>query len=97
MTGGGIDPTDPMFKPLTMKQAVEITGRTRRTIERWVQDGRLTKYEQTHRRTVVVVFNEADVAEIEKERSDARLESQERIRQRGGRPGPRRPPGEAVT
>lgn len=86
MTTSRIDPGDPLFRPLTIKQALEATGRTRRTLERWVQDGRLTKYEETHRRKVVVIFNEAELAEIEKERSDAAIENHDRIRRRGGRP-----------
>lgn len=91
-----IDPTDPMFKPLTLEQVLEITGRTRRTIERWVKDGHLTKYEETHRRKIVL-YNEEEVAEAEKERNDAAIENRERIRRRGGRPGPRKPPGETTA
>jgi hypothetical protein len=92
-----IDPTNPMFKPITIKEALEITGRTRRTLERWVADGQLTKYERANRRTTVVLFNEDDVTRIEKERSDAQFANRERIRQRGGRPGPRTPPAATAT
>jgi hypothetical protein len=92
-----IDPGDPMFKPVTIKQALEITGRTRRTLERWVEQGRLTKYEQQYRRQVVVLFNEDELTTVEKERNDAALENRDRIRRRGGRPGPRKSPGEPAT
>jgi hypothetical protein len=92
-----IDPTDPMFKPVTIKQAMEITGRTRRTLERWVQEERLTKYEHHYRRQVVVLFNEDELTTVEKERSDAAIENRDRIRRRGGRPGPRSTPGEPAT
>lgn len=87
-----IDPNDPLFRPVTIKQAMEITSRSRRTLERWVAEGHLTKYEQRYRRTVVVLFNEADVTEVEKRQSDAAIENRERIRRRGGRPGPRGKP-----
>jgi phage terminase Nu1 subunit (DNA packaging protein) len=97
MTASGIDPTNPMFKPLTVKQAVEITGRSRRTLERWVKEGRLTKYEETYRQQVVILYNEDELAEIEQERNAAQIENHERIRQLGGRPGPRTPPAAATT
>jgi hypothetical protein len=92
-----IDPDNPMFKPVTIKQALEITGRSRRTLERWVEEKHLTKYEQQHRRTVVVLFNENELTRVEKERSDAAIENRDRIRRRGGRPGPRKSPGEPAT
>lgn len=92
-----IDPMDPMFKPVTVKQALEITGRTRRTLERWVEQGHLTKYEQQYRRRVVVLFNEEELTGVEKERNDAAIENRDRIRRRGGRPGPRTAPDEPAT
>lgn len=92
-----IDPTDPMFKPVTIKQAMEITSRSRRTLERWVEEEHLTKYEQQHRRKVVVLFNEDELTRVEKERSDAAIENRDRIRRRGGRPGPRKAPDEPTT
>ena len=92
-----IDPTDPMFKPVTIKQALEITGRSRSTLERWVREERLTKYEQQYRRRVVVLFNEDELTGVEKERNDAAIENRDRIRRRGGRPGPRTAPDEPVT
>ncbi len=93
MTTGHIDPTDPMFKPLTMREVLDITGRSRRTVEKWVKNGHLTKYEQRNRRDVVIghVYNEDEVVEAESERAAAARENRERIRRRGGRPGPRAP------
>ncbi len=92
-----IDPTDPMFKPVTIKQALEITGRTRRTLERWVEQGRLTKYEVEHRRKTVVLFDEDEVTGVEKERSDAAIESRNRIRRQGGSSSRGPEPGEPST
>lgn len=93
MTHPHIDPTDPLFKPLTMRQVMEITERSRRTIEKWVQTGKLTKYEEKNRRGIVVghVYNEDEVVDTESEQAAAARENHERIRQRGGRPGPRKP------
>lgn len=92
-----IDPTDPMFKPVTIKQALEITGRTRRTLERWVEEDYLTKYEQQHRRKVVVLFNEDELTRVEKERSDAAIENRDRIRRRRGQSDRGPTPGEPAT
>lgn len=39
----GLDPNDPLLRPLTIKQAMELTGRSERTIDRWIHDGRLRK------------------------------------------------------
>lgn len=92
-----IDPTDPLFKPLTFEQVMEITERKRRTVEKWIADGKLTAYELKHRRTTVKVFNEDEVTAVEKEMSDAAEANRERIRARGGRPGPRKPADGEVT
>ncbi len=92
MTTPSIDPTDPLFKPLTFEQVLEITERKRRTVEKWVAAGKLTAYEVKHRRTVVRLFNEDEVTAVEKEMSDAALANRARIRARGGRPGPRKSP-----
>lgn len=91
MTGRPINPDDPTFRPLTLSQVLEITGRKRRTIERWVTAEKLTRYEVEHRRKVVAVFNEDEVLEAEKQMREAAEENRERIRRRGGRPGPRDP------
>jgi len=80
------DADDPMFKPLTLAQVVEITERSRRTVERWVKDHRLTAYEETHRRTVV--FNEDEVLEVEQKMAAAARANRDRIRARAGQPKP---------
>lgn len=92
MTTQHIDPGDPMFQPLTMREVLEITKRSPRTIKRWIDDGHIrayTPYERAHRRDVV--FNEDEVVEVEKRMHDADMANKERIRARGGRPGPRSP------
>lgn len=60
-----IDPNDPLFRPVSINQAMEITGRSRDTIERWVRQKRITRYEVQHGRRVLV-FNELEVIEAEK-------------------------------
>lgn len=89
-----LDPNDPMFKPLTMREVLEITGRSRRTIEKWVKNGRLTKYERRNARDVVIgrVFNEAQVVETESERAAAARENRDRIRRRARLQRPQLPP-----
>lgn len=91
MTTRRIDPGDPMFKPLTMTQVMQITQRSQRTIERWVKDKRLTRYEEHHRRKIVFLFDESEVVDVETERAAADRENRDRIRRRRGRPGPRKP------
>lgn len=43
MSTPAFDRDDPLLRPLTIKQAMELTGRSKRTIDRWIQDGRLRK------------------------------------------------------
>jgi len=81
-----------MFRPLTFEQVLEITERKRRTVERWIAGGRLTAYEVRNRRTIVRLFNEDEVTALEQEMSAAAFANRERIRVRGGRPGPRKTP-----
>lgn len=38
-----LDRDDPLLRPLTIAQAMELTGRSKRTIDRWIHDGRLRK------------------------------------------------------
>lgn len=83
MTRPQIDPDDPMFKPLTMREVMEITGRSRDTIERWVRERRLTPYEERNRRKITKIFDENQVVEVEHGTSRAA---------RQGRPRPKRAP-----
>jgi excisionase family DNA binding protein len=38
------DLDDPLYKLLTIAQAMEATGRTRRTIDKWIKKGELQVY-----------------------------------------------------
>lgn len=69
MTAPSIDPTDPMFRPLTIEQAAARVSRSRRTIRKWIADGRVTAYEVQNPREIVLV--EKDVVEVEKANRDA--------------------------
>lgn len=69
MTHPQIDPTDPMFQPISLAQVLEITQRSQRTINRWIQTGRLTAYEEKRRRQVV--FHEGEVVDLEHETTQA--------------------------
>ena len=87
MTAPRIDPTDPMFQPITLEQVLAITERSQRTINRWIQTGRLTAYEEKHRREIV--FNEDDVVELEHETAQARRQGRPRPSKRANGPSDR--------
>ena len=89
MSGAEVDPQDgaaeatpkrryPLVHPLTISQVMEITGRSKRTIERWTSQGLLTPYELSHPREVVYV--EDEVLDVEHQKIQAK---------RQGRPRPR--------
>lgn len=78
-----IDPTDPMFRPVSIEQAMQITGRSRRTLDRWIHDGRLRVVRLDNPPEDVVI--EQQLVDLEKETRDA---------QRRGRP-PRSGPAAA--
>lgn len=69
MTAPSIDPTDPMFRPLTIEQAALRVRRSQRTIRKWIADQRITAYEVQNPREVVLI--EKDVVEVEKANRDA--------------------------
>lgn len=69
MTASSIDPTDPMFKPLTIEQAAVRVSRSQRTIRKWIASRQITAYEVQNPREVVVI--EKDVVEVEKANRDA--------------------------
>lgn len=100
MTPPAMDPDDPLFKPLTLAQVLEITGRSPRTIQRWINDHKLhpledpaapnRSFEAAHRRRVI--FDESEVVEVEKEMRDAASANRRRIAELAGRTGPRQAP-----
>lgn len=66
---GGYDPTDPLFRPLTIAEAAANVGRSVRTIKQWIREGRLTAFEAQNPRQIVLV--EKDVVEVERANQDA--------------------------
>lgn len=74
-----LDPDDPLLRPLTVKQAMALTGRSERTIDRWIHDGRLRTVRLTHPPEDVLI--EREVLEVERATRQAA---------RRGRPRPKR-------
>jgi len=70
-----LDPTDPLFRPVSIEEAMRITGRSRRTLDRWIHDGRLRVVRLENPPEDVVI--EQQLVDVEKTTRDAR---------RGGRP-----------
>ena len=83
MTRPEFDPDDPLFRPLTIKQAMELTRRSDDTINRWIKEG--------HLRVIHLKDPPEDVL-IEREVVDTAL--QKRRDARRGRPRAKR--GEAA-
>lgn len=77
----------PQFRPLTIAEAAKATGRTSRTIQRWVSTGRLTRYETENPRRVVLV--EQEVMEMERRQRAAANASRAAIATRSGSLRPR--------
>ncbi len=78
MSGQGLDPGDPLLRPLTIRQAMELTGRSERTIDRWIHDGRLRKVRLKDPPEDVVI--ERELLEVERATRQA---------SRRGRPRPK--------
>lgn len=83
------DSRDPLFTPLTIAEVMERTGRSKKTIDRWIKDGRLATVKLDNPPETVAI--ERDVVELE-QRMRANLKaSRDAITARGGRPGARPP------
>jgi hypothetical protein len=78
------DPKDPLFKPLTFAQVIELTGRNRRTVEKWVAAGRLRTIRLEHPSETVMIKRE--VLEVDRATREA---------SRRGRPRPKK--GDAAS
>mgnify|MGYP001564357448 CR=1 FL=1 len=65
-----IDSTDPLFRPISIEDAMARTGRSRRTIDRWIHDGRLRTVRLDDPPEVVLI--EREVVALEKRCRDAR-------------------------
>lgn len=66
MSTPAFDRDDPLLRPLTIKQAMELTGRSKRTIDRWIQDGRLRKVRLKDTAPPQDVLIEREVLETER-------------------------------
>lgn len=75
------------FRPLTIAEAARVTGRTSRTIQRWVSTGQLTRYEVENPRRVVLV--EEEVVEMERQQRAAANASRAAIAAHAGSSRPR--------
>lgn len=73
------DPEDPLFRPISIKEAMELTGRSRDTIDRWIKEKALR---------VVRLERPAEDALIEREVVDTALRKRRDARR--GRPRPKR-------
>lgn len=73
--GMNIDPNDPLCRPISIADAMARTGRSRRTIDRWIHDGQLRVVRLDNPPEDVLI--EREVVTLEKARRDG---------QRQGRP-----------
>lgn len=65
-----LDTTDPLFRPISIADAMARTGRSRRTIDRWIHDGRLRTFRLENPPEDVLI--EREVVDLEKAHRDAR-------------------------
>jgi len=86
VSGPEFDPDDPLYRPLSIAEAMALTGRSRDSIDRWIKQGHLR---------VVRLNAPAQDALIEREVVDTALRKRRDARR--GRPRPKRgaAPGES--
>lgn len=72
---------DPLCRPLSLRQATELTGRTRRTIDRWIADKRLHPVVMDGQRILI----EREVVEVDRAMRRAAEANRQRIRDLAGR------------
>lgn len=73
------DPDDPLFRPISIRDAMELTGRSDDTINRWITQGHLR---------VVRLKDPPEDALIEREVVDTAIRKRRAARR--GRPRPKR-------
>lgn len=83
------DPEDPMCAPLTIAEVMQRTGRSRKTVDRWIKSEMLRVVHLDDPPCTVAATG--DVLELEQRMRAAVKASQEAIAARGGRPGARPP------
>ena len=93
---GGYDADDPLFKPLTIAEVMARTGRSRKTVDRWIKSEQLRVVRLDDPPAVYAI--ERDVLELERQMRAKTRASKDAIAERGGRPGARPPslPGAAT-
>lgn len=72
------DPHSPLFGDVSFAEVMAITGRSRRTVKRWISDGLLTQFGKGRQAT----FNEDQVVGVETRMAAAARANHERIRER---------------
>lgn len=85
-----IDPTDPLFRPLTLAETAAYTGRSRKTIDRWIAAGMLRTVKLGYPPQTTVIESEA--LEVEAEMQRRAQANRDRIAAMAGRRGPRKNP-----
>jgi hypothetical protein len=83
------DPHDPLCKLLTIAEVMERTNRSRKTVDRWIKDGRLATVKLDDPPGTLAAVG--DVVELEQRMRAAVQASKDAITERGGRPGARPP------
>lgn len=83
------DRDDPLFTPLTIAEVMARTGRSRKTIDRWIKTEQLRVVKLDDPPATYAV--ERDVLELEQRMRAATQASKDAIAARGGRPGARPP------
>lgn len=78
MSAPEFDPEDPLFRPISIAEAMALTGRSRDTIDRWIKEKALR---------VVRLERPAEDALIEREVVDTALRKRRDARR--GRPRPK--------
>lgn len=79
MTDLEFDPDDPLYRPISVAEAMRVTNRSRDSIDRWIKEGHLR---------VVRLKDPPEDALIEREVVDTALAKRKAARQ--GRPRPKR-------
>jgi transposase len=88
-----LDPHSPLFGDITYEQVLEITARTRSTVNRWIDGGLITQFGKGRKRR----FNEDQVVEVERTQAAAARANHERIRERNRCAANRRCPAESAS
>jgi excisionase family DNA binding protein len=78
---------DALCRPMSVAEVMARTGRTKRTIDRWIAAGRIQPVDLGDGRRVLI---ERDVVELERDMRKAAEENRQRIRNAAGKNTPHR-------